>query len=274
AGRSSTSSRSAARQHGATRRGSPACAGSTPAPAPRTTGFPEIPLPPDETSMMYNPPSRAGRLALVALVLLALVPADAQAQLLPRLRSATSDRPPRSVPEAVPERPVPRWLRTNLRIGHLPPGLGRMPESYAKAGYNVIILNALRKWEIVGPSADLYDPAEVRRADKYLRDFVALAHGGGAQAGLYIGPVHVPYFSPECVKAHPDWLRINADGKPDAKPNFANIRSGYTDWMLKQLAHVVRAYKVDGFWFDGFAPGHLHTYDPATREAFRKVSGG
>src|SRR5262245_20871477 len=187
---------------------------------------------------------------------------------------ATRDLPPRSLPEAVPVRPVTRWVQTNLRIGHLPPGLGRMPEQFAQAGYNVIILNALRKWDVIGPSANLYPAAEVEQADKYLREFVTLAHGAGAKAMLYIGPVQVPHFSPEFVKAHPDWLRVNPDGKTDAQPNFANVRSGFVDWLLKQLAHVVREYKVDGFWFDGYAPGHLHTYDARTRAGFRDVSGG
>ena len=41
-----------------------------------------------------------------------------------------------------------------------------------------------------------------------------------------------------------------------------------------QLAHVVRTYKVDGFWLDGYAPAHLHTFDEATRAAFRSFSGG
>ena len=186
----------------------------------------------------------------------------------------TTSLPPRSLPEAVPARLVPEWLRTHFRIGHLPPGLGRMPETYAKAGYNVITINALRKWDIVGPSAKLYPTRDVREADEYLRKFVALVHGAGAKAIIYVGPVQVPSFSPEFVRAHPDWLRVNPDGKTNAAPNFVNIRSGYVDWLLKQLAHVVREYKVDGFWFDGYAPGHLHTYDPATRAAFRKLSGG
>jgi Trehalose utilisation len=210
---------------------------------------------------------------ITALGVLALAASGVLADEAP-IRLDVKDLPPRTLPEAVAERPVPDWLKTHLRIGHLPPGLGRMPEEFAKAGYNVIILNALRNWELVGPSAETYDPKEVARADRYLRDFVALAHGAGAKAVLYVGPVQVPYFDPEFVKTHPDWLRVNADGKPDAAPNFGNVRSGYTDWLLKQLAHVVREYKVDGFWFDGFAPGHLHTYDEATREAFKKFSGG
>lgn len=198
----------------------------------------------------------------------------ASAQGPPPVVFETSGLPPRSLPEPVPLRPVPDWLTTQARIGHLPPGLGRMPEAYAKAGYNVITINALRKWDIVGPSAPLYRPDEVREADEYLRKFIALVHGAGAKAIIYMGPVQVPGLSPEMVKAHPGWLRINPDGKPDAKPNFASIRSGYVDWLLKQLAYVVREYRVDGFWLDGYAPDHLHTYDPATRAAFREVSGG
>ena len=149
-----------------------------------------------------------------------------------------------------------------------------MPEAFLAAGYNVLTINALRKWDIVGPSAALYGPAEVKQADDYLRKFVTMVHQAGAKAVFYIGPVQVPVFSPEFVKAHPDWLKIKPDGKPDAKPNFANIRSGYADWLLKQLAYVTREYGVDGYWLDGYAPGHLHTYDPATQAAFRTFSGG
>lgn len=207
-------------------------------------------------------------------VLMAFVIAGRSAAASEPIRIDLSDLPPRSLPEAVAERPIPQWLRSNVRIGHLPPGLGRMPESFLDAGYNVLIINALRKWDIVGPSSSLYDPAEVKAADEYMRKFVAMVHARGAKALFYIGPVQVPAFSPEFVKAHPDWLRVNADGKVDASPNFVNFRSGYTDWLLKQLAYLTREYKADGYWFDGFAPGHLHTYDPTTREAYRKFSGG
>ncbi|MBL9125977.1 MAG: beta-galactosidase trimerization domain-containing protein, partial [Planctomycetaceae bacterium] len=90
----------------------------------------------------------------------------------------------------------------------------------------------------------------------------------------YVGPVQVPHFSREFCAAHPDWLRVNDDGQVDAAPNFANIRSGYADWLLAQLAYVTKTYGVDGFWFDGYAPVHLHTYDDATRKQFREFSGG
>src|SRR4051812_10719988 len=77
----------------------------------------------------------------------------------------TKGLPPRTVMEAVPLRPVPDWLRANLRVGHLPPAGWRMVDEYAKAGYNVITVNALNKWDVVGPSASIYTEAQVKEAD-------------------------------------------------------------------------------------------------------------
>jgi hypothetical protein len=148
-----------------------------------------------------------------------------------------------------------------------------MVEEYAKAGYNVITVNALRRWELVGPSAPLYAEKDVQEADAYLRRLVTTIHAAGAKAILYIGPVQVPFFNPEFVKAHPDWLRIRPNGKPDPTPNFANLRSDYAVWLLQQLAYVTRTYRVDGFWFDGYAPSHLHTYDAKTNQLYRQFSG-
>lgn len=185
-----------------------------------------------------------------------------------------SGLPPRSVMELCPDRPIPEWLQTNIRIGHLPPAGWRMVDEYLKSGYNVVTVNANGAWWMVGPTAYLFTPEEVKAADTYMRRLVETIHKAGAKSIFYIGPVQGPQGSEKFVKAHPDWLRIRYNGKPDPTPNFANIRSGYGDWLLKQLAYVTKEYKVDGYWLDGYAPVHLHTYDPATKEAFRKYSGG
>ncbi|MSR55981.1 MAG: hypothetical protein EXS09_22320 [Gemmataceae bacterium] len=185
----------------------------------------------------------------------------------------SANLPPRTVPEQIPLRPVPEWTRKNLRVGHLPGSLP-MSAEFVKAGYNVVTLNALGRWDIVGPTANLYPPERVKEAESYLRTHVENCHAKGAKAIFYIGPVQVPVGNPIFTKAHPDWLRIRPDGKPDPTPNFANIRGEYGDWLLKQLAYVTREFKVDGFWFDGYAPAHLHTYDETTKAAFRKFSGG
>jgi hypothetical protein len=202
---------------------------------------------------------------------LPLIARSTVAQELPRID--TTALPARSVPESLPERPVPEWVKTHFRVGHLPGSLP-MAESFVKAAYNVVTLNTLGRWDIVGPSASIYPPERVKEAEGYLRTHVERCHRSGAKAIFYIGPVQVPVGNPEFVKAHPDWLRIRPNSKPDAVPNFANIRTGYARWMLDQLAYVTRTFKADGYWLDGYAPLHLHTYDAATRQLFRDFSGG
>lgn len=211
----------------------------------------------------------------LCLVMVASVGASASAATAPvPVRFSLDNLPPRSVMERMPDRPIPEWLRTNVRIGHLPGGTGRMLDEYAKAGYNVITINCTTTFIKVGPAADLYKPEEVKQADEYLRTFVDKVHKAGAKAVMYIGPVQTPVLCAEFAKAHPDWLRIRADGKPDPTPNFASIRTAYADWICRQLEYVTKTYNADGYWFDGFAPVHLHTYDEKTRQAFREFSGG
>ena len=69
--------------------------------------------------------------------------------------------PPRTLIAAPPARPVPRWLQTNLRIGHLPGYDDRMVKEFLKAGYNVVTVNCLERWDRVGPSAVMYPADEV-----------------------------------------------------------------------------------------------------------------
>ena len=99
--------------------------------------------------------------------------------------------PPRTVPESVAARPIPEWMQTHFRVGHLP-GSPAMVEAFLKAGYNVVTLNVLGNWEVVGPSASLYPPERVKAAEEYMRTHVERCHAAGAKAVFYIGPVQVP----------------------------------------------------------------------------------
>jgi len=186
----------------------------------------------------------------------------------------TKGLPPRSVMQFKPAMPVPEWLQNSVRIGHLPPVGWRMLDEYLKSGYNIVTINANGAFYKVGPTAHLFPEAEVKAADEYMRRIVETTHKAGARSIFYIGPDQGPMMSKEFYTAHPDWLKVRYDGSNENPPNFANIRSGYADWVLKQLAYLVKEYKVDGFWFDGYAPVHLHTYDEATKKAFREFSGG
>ena len=186
----------------------------------------------------------------------------------------TTNLPPRTVIEYPALREIPEWVQTNIRIGHLPPADWHMIDEFLKAGYNVVTVNVLTRWDRVGPSASMYPVEEVAEADKYLRRVADTIHKAGARAIFYMGPVQVPWGNERFYKAHPDWVRIRSNGKPDPTINWASIRSGYADWLLEQLAYVTKEYGVDGFWMDGYAPVHLHTYDEATRQKFREFSGG
>ena len=159
--------------------------------------------------------------------------------------------PPKTLIDDAPLRPVPEWVQTNLRIGHLPGAGWRMVEEYAKAGYNVITVNTLTRWDRVGPSASMYPPNIAQEADEYLKRLVKTVHDAGAKSVFYLGPVQVPMLSPEFRAAHPDWLRVKPDGSKDT--DFGNIRSGYVDWMIAQLCYLVKTYDVDGFWLDGLS---------------------
>ena len=78
--------------------------------------------------MIYRSVSVRRTTAFIAMALLAVSHQVALGQPSGPIRIDASRLPARSFPEGVAERPVPAWLRTNLRIGHLPPGFGRMPQ--------------------------------------------------------------------------------------------------------------------------------------------------
>ena len=92
-------------------------------------------------------------IAILLSTIFAFSPSPCDAQEVPA--PDTTGLPPRSVPEALPARPIPEWVRTHFRVGHLPGSLP-MADAFVKAGYNVVTLNTLGRWNTVGPSASLY----------------------------------------------------------------------------------------------------------------------
>jgi len=181
--------------------------------------------------------------------------------------------PPRTLPTGPPARAPIGWVHTDLRIAHLPPADWRQIEEFAKAGYEVIAVNTLEKWDHVGPRASDYPDEVVKKADAYLRRIVSTIHGAGAKAVFYLGPVQSPLAGDTFKQKHPDWLRINEDGS--RSKDYVNFRNPeVVSWLCEQFAYLAREYKVDGFWFDGYSPVALHTYDAATRQAFKEYSNG
>src|SRR5579872_3021267 len=84
--------------------------------------------------------------------------------------------PPRTLIAAPAERAAPEWIKTNLRIGHLPGYNERMVREFLKAGYNVVTVNCLDAWHSVGPGAAWNSAERVKRSDEYLRRVVDTIH--------------------------------------------------------------------------------------------------
>ena len=209
--------------------------------------------------------------AVVAALLLADLSAEADSAAIPN--PDTKGLPPRTLPTGPALcAPIP-WVQTDLLIAHLPPADWRQIQEYVKAGYQVIAVNTLAQWDRVGPRSNDYPAQVVQEADAYLRRFVKMVHDGGAKAVFYFGPVQSPLQSRVFGEKHPEWLRVNEDGS--RATDFVNFRNPEViDWLCRQLACLAGDYGADGFWFDGYSPVSLHTYDQDTREAFKKFSHG
>jgi hypothetical protein len=192
--------------------------------------------------------------------------------LMTNVRAEEAELPPRTLPTGSPPAAPIGWVQTDLRVAHLPPADWRQIGEFLKAGYQVIALNTLEKWDHVGPRSNDYPAHVVKNADAYLRRFVTTVHEAGAKAIFYLGPVQSPLVA-DIREKHEDWLRVNEDGsKAKDYVNFRNPQ--FVNWLCEQLAWLIREYGVDGFWFDGYSPVSLHTYDSSTRAAFRDYSNG
>ncbi|RJP27218.1 MAG: hypothetical protein C4527_13675 [Candidatus Omnitrophota bacterium] len=74
------------------------------------------------------------------------------------------------------------------------------------------------------------------------------------------------------VEKHPEWARIDAEGKADA--NAASVFGPYVDELLiPQLKEVVAAYDLDGLWVDGECWSAKLDYSPAALEQWKKETG-
>ena len=125
--------------------------------------------------------------------------------------------PPRTVPEYPPLKSIPEWTQSHLRIGHLP-GSPEMAVEFLKEGYDVVTLNVLGRWNIVGPTAGLYPAERVKEAEDYLRTHVERCHAAGARAVFYIGPVQVPVRIPSSFQHTLTGYAFAPTGSPIRRP--------------------------------------------------------
>jgi hypothetical protein len=76
----------------------------------------------------------------------------------------------------------------------------------------------------------------------------------------------------QAVKDHPDWARINANGKADA--GATSIFSKYADdYFIPQLKELNDKYHINGVWVDGDCWALQPDYSTEALVAYKKYSG-
>jgi hypothetical protein len=76
----------------------------------------------------------------------------------------------------------------------------------------------------------------------------------------------------EAVKNHPDWARINADGKTDG--SATSIFGGYCDnYFIPQIKELSQKYGVDGVWIDGDCWAVQADFSNNATQAYNKATG-
>ena len=97
---------------------------------------------------------------------------------------------------------------------------------------------------------NLYYPSGL--AADYGRDVVGETLEACRQEGVrFIAYVSVA-FDERSVALHPDWLTVDALGRPRVTGPFRwlCLRSGYRDLVLGQIEELVTGYDIDGLWLD------------------------
>ena len=70
------------------------------------------------------------------------------------------------------------------------------------------------------------------------------------ELGIRLGMHYSGVLDARAVELHPEWARIDAEGRPDARATC--LLSAYRDeLMIPQLIELIDKYDVDGFWVDG-----------------------
>ncbi|WP_214073715.1 hypothetical protein [Mucilaginibacter sp. dw_454] len=103
------------------------------------------------------------------------------------------------------------------------------------------------------------DPLNLFRAETAKRGVGLFSHFSGV-------------LDAQAVKDHPDWARINSNGKADA--GATSIFGKYADdYFIPQLNELSSKYHINGLWVDGECWALQPDYSPVAIEAYKKYSG-
>jgi hypothetical protein len=76
----------------------------------------------------------------------------------------------------------------------------------------------------------------------------------------------------QAVERHPDWARLDAQGKPDGR-NTSTFGPYVDELMIPELREAASKYDLDGAWVDGECWSVQIDYSSRALEAWRKATG-
>jgi len=88
--------------------------------------------------------------------------------------------------------------------------------------------------------------------------------------GLYIHYSGV--WDSVAIEKHPDWARIDADGKPD-KDSTSTFGPYCDELLIPQLKEAITAYDLDGAWVDGDCWAVKPDFSPVALAALTRATG-
>ena len=109
------------------------------------------------------------------------------------------------------------------------------------------------------------------RPKRFEKDILKLFREVTKRRGIALYLHYSGVWDNEAVKHHPQWARINAEGKRDDKKT--SLWSAYSDSLLIPQLKEMSDYGVDGVWVDGDCWATEPDYCVAAIEEFRKSTG-
>lgn len=103
------------------------------------------------------------------------------------------------------------------------------------------------------------------------KDILKLFREATLRRGVALYVHYSGVWDDEAVKHHPNWSRIDSEGKPDRQK--ASLWSAYTDSLLIPQLKEISDYGVNGAWIDGDCWATNPDYCQAAIDEFRFITG-
>ncbi len=105
-----------------------------------------------------------------------------------------------------------------------------------------------------------------------VKDMLRIVRDVTKELGIKLGMHYSGVYDTRAIELHPDWARIDENGKPD--PHYTCRLSAYVDeLMIPQMIEVIDKYDIDGFWVDGENWASLPCWCDRCQEGFTRRTG-